>query len=885
MGPVKLIDPQSQNIVEVPHAEAVEYVKRGYVLAEPVAMLHPQDQKPYDISNPQDFMKYTGEGYTVETKDQKRTRYFQEQYGDNEGLAFAAGAGRGLTFGLSDAVFTAHGVDPKALEGLQEANPVASTVGEVTGAVGGVFIPGGAAALGGKVGRLGGTVGKVGRLVESAGLAAQAASPTYRVSQLGTKTATAARAQLLARLGGEEAGILAQALSTGGGYAAAGAVEGGLYGLGQGVSELSINEETLREENLWNPAGVSELLVTKALEGTIFGAGTGGVLGFGGSLGYQSLKAGKEKLSTLAMKAVNKYNLPERYADKFDGAVGEALGMSGGQQRKALQGDKGQALRETLLADDVLPDGPLVRGNDVKENLANLVDAAEYHGQRIGSVYDVLDNVVDDLAQTPNIQKIQQTLLKEAEALEGVSKVKGKAKIKRDLEELVSEYQKEVSDGKGYMSFKEAIENKQAFNEYAKWTKFETPSAEQKFNRVVSTAIRDEADRAAETLLQSAQLDDATREILIKKGFKPEELEDLFAAYKKSKRVYYALADLAKKAGNGELGQSANSGLLTRLGGVTKDFARGFGYQTLWGRPPAIAAGRAAFGTAMKQFGGKLFSKEPSISKFSRLSVKANMIEEINKLEMKTQKALDKMVSGKPRTLQVPLSSSIFHQLTGEKDKQKAARTLTKQINNLALNPQAMADRLKAVTGSISDAAPMTTQEIEASALHMTQVLASLTPKQKMEPSLQPFLEDDTISADELRAFGEALAVAFQPEKVLDQISTGMITPSLVNAFKTFYPLRYETAKMAIIEMASNKKEKLTQSEKSRLSIFFGVPLSANLTPQRIASAQEAYSEQRAQAQKHNNSAPGRPLSNKAIEQMSSRNLTPNQSLEGGISK
>lgn len=84
-----------------------------------------------------------------------------EKYGGASGeiKAALAGAARGATFGLSDLALTKTGlVDPETLEGLKQANPTASTLGEVGGTVGSFLIPGGGAV--GAVSKLAGAAGK-----------------------------------------------------------------------------------------------------------------------------------------------------------------------------------------------------------------------------------------------------------------------------------------------------------------------------------------------------------------------------------------------------------------------------------------------------------------------------------------------------------------------------------------------------------------------------------------------------------------------------------------------------------------------------------------------------------------------------------------------------
>src|SRR5512139_245781 len=148
-----------------------------------------------------------------------------------------AGAARGATLGLSDAAIRALGGEDAAieLEGLREQNPIASAVTELGGAIAPALISGG--------------------------------------------TALPAGAAI-------RAGRAAGAAAGGGlrGAAVGGALEGGLFGLGQGVSELSLSSDPLTLERAASAIGSNVL----------FGGLTGGALGAAGNLVERGLsKAGR----------------------------------------------------------------------------------------------------------------------------------------------------------------------------------------------------------------------------------------------------------------------------------------------------------------------------------------------------------------------------------------------------------------------------------------------------------------------------------------------------------------------------------------------------------------------------------------------------------------
>lgn len=177
------------------------------------------------------------QGYRHATADEVS----RAKAGDQPLRAGLEGAARGLTMGLSDAALTGYykgrGEDPRQVLERKEENPTAATIGEV----GSMFAPVGAP----------GVIGKLGRGIEGA--------------------------------------IARKAV----GRAAAGAVEGGLWGLGTVISEDALNDTQLTGENL--AAGVIGGALAGSAGNVIFGkVGDVGrnalVKAFGGGALKQSLE-------------------------------------------------------------------------------------------------------------------------------------------------------------------------------------------------------------------------------------------------------------------------------------------------------------------------------------------------------------------------------------------------------------------------------------------------------------------------------------------------------------------------------------------------------------------------------------------------------------------
>lgn len=159
-----------------------------------------------------------GQGYRPETVDEEASRA-KAEFEDRPIAAGLAGAARGASFGLSDVALEKTGlVEGRTLQSLTEANPTASTIGEVVGAVAPVLIPGGQFTAAGAAAK--------------AGLAAE---------------------RLIAGAAGGAARKVAAS-------AAAGALEGALYGTGQLVTEKLIGDPTKTGEEALAGVGLSTLL-------------------------------------------------------------------------------------------------------------------------------------------------------------------------------------------------------------------------------------------------------------------------------------------------------------------------------------------------------------------------------------------------------------------------------------------------------------------------------------------------------------------------------------------------------------------------------------------------------------------------------------------------
>jgi hypothetical protein len=233
------------------------------------------------------------QGFRYQTKEESQARAEagisaarQEAFGTSTATAVAAGALRGVTFGVSDVAMRAFGGEAAA-EGLQatrELQPGASLVGEIGGALAGMKIPFAGAA-----------VGKVGEKVTKAVVGSE------RVGALAAK--------------GTAGEIAAEIVAKGAGSA----IEGAFYGAGELLSEAALGDPNLTAAN-----------AAAVFGGSVFLGGAVGGLAPGA---ITAAKKAKDKIGDIL---VNEMNVPAKAMDAY-GKLISFLKVSDPDQRAALK--------------------------------------------------------------------------------------------------------------------------------------------------------------------------------------------------------------------------------------------------------------------------------------------------------------------------------------------------------------------------------------------------------------------------------------------------------------------------------------------------------------------------------------------------------------------
>lgn len=338
-----LYDTVNNTVLTTPLSEAEPYLKTGNYTLQKGSRINIVDREGNASSIlGNEISQALNSGYRLEMPEETQARKLQEQFGSSadQALAAAAGAARGASFGLSDVALTQSGlVEPETLAGLEEANPVASGVGEVGGVIGSLLTPAGPGALAAKVGVA------TEKLIYKQAL------------KLGMKNsvAKAVASKIVPRAAGS-------------------AVEGAFYGAGQLVSEDALGKADLNAENL------AAYIGTGALINGAFGA----AFSTAGSLAGPAAKAAKFIASPFTSKISNAVDA------KMSGA--RLLGLTPIQLQKLnVRNPKVAAGLEDYLKEDL----KLVVTDTAESLLAKNSEMLQTSGAKIGSILNEVDAVLE----------------------------------------------------------------------------------------------------------------------------------------------------------------------------------------------------------------------------------------------------------------------------------------------------------------------------------------------------------------------------------------------------------------------------------------------------------------------------------------------------------
>lgn len=148
----------------------------------------------------------------------------------------------------------------------------------------------------------------------------------------------------------------------------------------------------------------------------------------------------------------------------------------------------------------------------------------------------------------------------------------------------------------------------------------------------------------------------------------------------------------------------------------------------------------------------------------------------------------------------------------------------------------------------IASAYPEQNVMLQAAKGRMSNYLSSLKPQKNM-PKLAFDHEPD--QTEQKKKYHSALEIAAHPLAVFDKIHSGKINADDVMHFKNLYPEMDGVLQKKLTEEITNaqlKGHKPSYKVRQGMSLFLGVPLSGEMTPQNIQAAQAVFQAQKGAA-------------------------------------
>lgn len=831
------------------------------------------------------------QGYKMPDAQQGAELAKRQQYGTGvatEAKAGVEGAARGLTFGGSDWALSRSGlVDPEALAERKARNPWAAGVGEAAGIAGGLLLP----------------TGIVGAGVKGAAAA----------GELGARGA----ASLLARAGVEGGTLASRALAGGVKAATGSAIEGALYGAGQGISEAALGD----------PTDAAEKILGHATMGALLGGALGGAAGALGGVGSKAL----ERLARPAAEAadaapsVAQQALEGAGATKPEGLISNFLNDLAGEQALRAAGLPKSAFKKLQRKVGVLaePGEDVAAGvaeqielRDVaanvmrKNRLAQVGDSFEDVGRRVENHIGEQKQVANDIVSRIDARAEGKPLVDlrgYADDLDQLAKKYETSPETRaeynQLKQRASDYRKLADDNAGTVRLSES-QRAEAERLQSKITRLsESPSADpvgaqsviadlrKKLAKLpvetagegsggVSLAQAEELKRGFDAAFNgtgtsaSKQIARESRGIFNKRieaaaqaAGTPEE----YAAWKQAKREMEALIPVLEGNKNKLQTLTANRSLsLTdQLAGLT-------GLGSLGVNPLGFAGGLAMAGAnkIAREYGSA------AISDFAARAAQgmgaqrgAQMLQLLhiertkNAMTQRLQSAAEGIAGslGKaPGAVRALGVSSVDKLAMLPEEKADDSKQVTHalhdritEITNLAENPQLLQERLQATMGDMPKYAPRVAAQMNFTAAQAVSYLAEQVPKNPYADAPRDIRQAWRPPQTQLVAFERTIRAIHDPLGTIEEFKDGHVTKEAADALRAVYPSMYGKLVEHIVP-AVVRAERVPLQRRLQLANMLGVEMDVFTSSGFAASMQQVYAEAGKQA-----APPARPAVSK----------------------
>lgn len=753
-------------------------------------------------------------GWGAASKEQASQALVDEKFSTTgqQAATFAEGAADALTLGASSFAETKLlGVSPEDIANRERVNPGARLAGQVVGIAAPILATAGAAALPSGI--------KGAAALTAPALASKAGAGVAKAVGAALPNATSALGKL---------GVAAAKAG------AAGAVEGGIFGVQNVVHEAALGDPNLTAQSALEEIGISALL--------------GGGLGAAGG-------AAASAVSQLAGKAAGG-KLGQKIAEWFPEFEGERNLKAAG----AIQGDINQATkrisREELNkigreAGELGLVGPFSTPGKTLERAEALMAKA-------GGKMDEALRAADGVGSPRGMPEISKRVRKEViEALERNPLERGTAKA---MSEFVDDYAKLYPEDQ--LSFKALHDVRRQVDKKL-------------------YGLRGNQDPMATALKDSLHDFRTVISDEIETGMRAVGLGD--DAWKAASREYQVAAQVSKFAEKG-LNRGVGNNLVSpmeMLSGIGGFISGGIPASAIMGLGTAAArrfgsgllgAGARALRGSIEAEGAAVAGKTAQVLEQEAASGALSQFARANKV---VAKRIDDMalsvIEGGARVARAETAFAGAAAVAASAEERMA------RLQQVAQNPEVLHEAIARQTEDIGESAPNVSMAMQVASSRAVQFLASKMPKL---PPATPLGRPPSLSKQQAWEFNLYYDAVDDPTSVLALAAEGMLTPQSVEAVKTVYPELYAQMTSSLFDKVTSKKDgAVPYSQRLMLSMLLGQDVDGTTTPESIRAAQDIRSMPQQKSQELGGpSAIGRPTQRGlANMDVASKAMTPAQ--------
>ena len=735
-------------------------------------------QAPVESSPVTDQAPTTDVGINADQTSQNAKDFANYDATHSVPKAILLGAARGLSFGLSDQALVHSGaVDADTLQSIKDNNKVASVAGEI----GGIIAPG-ILAPGSVISRFLGA-GVEGAAAARAGVTALTGDALKTIMQATGNPGLAAR-------------LIQRSIPA----IAGSAVEGGMYGAGQLISENALGSADINAENMLASVGTGALL----------GGAAGGIFSSVADLIPSAISKGSVLDSIPGVNSVKKYFDPVEASTELLGITGKKL-QTLQKSNPDLINDLPNFLYNTAEIK------PWTTSHQVQEAIEKVKDAS---GEKIG---DILTQVEDIAQKNPQIMpdradfynkiatNLDNNFVKEYSLPNGSIIPEYRSKL-NPIIDLRDTYRQMADDSTGKISPLELDGLRRKVADVIK------------FDKVPGTvSLTEDANRSTLGMLRQS-VDDIANSASTDPSFVGDK--SLFDQLKEANKNYSTAAAILPSV----------EGKLTK--------ARMFGFNEL-------LRGNILF-NVLKEPGlvieGAHKLGESDLAR--KFKIMVSMEAQNQKMGKTVSGAMKGFLSTAPAIGEnaVPISTvSLLNSeysrpdFKGKKPQsaEEAISNIRDNISKLTADPNTLIETIRKNTAQIGDAAPQTQAEMISSTIKALNVISNAIPQDARPDAILngPYKP----SRQEMSNLENVLIAVDDPNFLIKKFQAGKLTIQDAQTLSAVYPNLFENMRNQALDLLSNTKEPITYRKKIQLGNLFGFDVDSSSTIGSLAGLQSSF--------------------------------------------